>query len=261
MDRELFETIAEKYGDVASWAVWADAGIKPKSNMGNIEIFDLDKNPSLLGILKTNVVMVALNFSRPITCLESFKNFHDSSPSANDFKIRYAFKGTQFYGAYMTDIIKNLEMKDSKNVLELLKRSPDIVEANIRMFRQELADIRATEPIILAFGSATFELLKKNLNNNEYSKLVKLTHYSHQICKEEYKKEVEKQLPELTQTSITIRDNWHTSITSITNDILRMRRLLESEHRQELSESGYALKMLKGAAMELAEMIARLEKA
>ncbi len=43
---EIFETIKQKYGDVASWAVWEDVGVKPKSNMGHLNIFDFQKNPS-----------------------------------------------------------------------------------------------------------------------------------------------------------------------------------------------------------------------
>jgi hypothetical protein len=89
--------------------------------MGNMNIYDLHKNPDLLEILKNNVVMVGLNFSRPLLPTEPFKNFHDLSPYANDFKIRYAFRNTQFYGAYMTDIIKNLEMKSSNEVRSYLK--------------------------------------------------------------------------------------------------------------------------------------------
>ena len=49
---EIFETIKQKYGDVASWAVWEDVGAKPKSNMGHLNIFDLQKNPTLLEVLK-----------------------------------------------------------------------------------------------------------------------------------------------------------------------------------------------------------------
>lgn len=194
IDRQLFDSIAKKYGTVASWAVWKDAEQKPKSNMGNVDIFDLEKNPSLLATLQTSVIMVGLNLSRTLACSEYFKNFHDSNPYANDFKIRYAFKDTQYYGAYMTDIIKNLEMKESMKVTKLLKDRPDIVESNIQTFRQELADIQAQQPMILAFGSDTFELIQKNMTRNEYSKLVKLTHYSHQISKENYRKEVMQQI-------------------------------------------------------------------
>jgi hypothetical protein len=54
--------------------------------------------------------MVALNFSRTIEN-KAFVNFHDKRPQSQDYKIRYAFRNTEFYGAYMTDIIKGFEEK------------------------------------------------------------------------------------------------------------------------------------------------------
>jgi hypothetical protein len=138
--------------------------------------------------------MVGLNFSRPVLPTEPFKNFHDLNPSANDFKIRYAFKDTEFYGAYMTDVIKNLEMKDSHNVKALLKRNTNFIQENISMLREELSDLHAQKPILLAFGVDTYNLLKNNLKKDEYLRLIKLTHYSHQISKEHYKKEVFSQI-------------------------------------------------------------------
>jgi hypothetical protein len=190
----IYKTIMKNYGDVGSWAVWEEAGLKPKSNMGHLNIFDLDKNPNLLSVLKNNVVMVGLNFSRPLVPTEPFKNFHDLSPRANDFKIRYAFKDTEFYGAYMTDVIKNLEMVDSKDVKKHLKSNPHLIEQNIAFFREELKDLEASKPLILAFGVDTYNLLSSHLQGDEYSKLIKLTHYSHQISKEKYKEEILNQL-------------------------------------------------------------------
>ena len=55
-------------------------------------------------------------------------------------------------------------------------------------------DLKATAPVILAFGKDTHKLLSENLNKNEYSKLIKLTHYSHQIGKEAYKEVVLKEI-------------------------------------------------------------------
>ena len=112
------------------------------------------------------------------------------NPRANDFKIRYAFRDTEFYGAYMTDVIKNLEMKDSHDVKAHLKWNTHIVHENISMLREELSDLNTNKPILLAFGVDTYNLLNNNLRKNEYSKLIKLTHYSHQISKENYMKEV-----------------------------------------------------------------------
>jgi hypothetical protein len=66
ISKNIFEKIKTKYGDVASWAVWEDAGIKPKSNMGNLDIFDIQADPSLLEVLNNKVVMVGLIFSRSL---------------------------------------------------------------------------------------------------------------------------------------------------------------------------------------------------
>ena len=189
IDVEQFETIKRKHGGYASWAVWVDASEKPKSNMGDMSIF---KKSGVLGLLKKNVVMVGLNFSRPCSG-ESFGNFHDPKPMANDFKIRYAFKDSDYYGAYMTDIIKFLEEVDSKNAMKHLSEHPEITEKNLKIFREEMQDLIGTSgvkespPLILAFGRDTFKILSENLKKDEHSKLIKLTHYSHRISKEAYK--------------------------------------------------------------------------
>jgi hypothetical protein len=185
IDIQQFENIKQKHGSYASWAVWADASEKPKSNMGNVSHF---KNESVLSLLNNNVVMVGLNISRPVS--EPFTNFHDPNPRANDFKIRYAFKDSAYYGAYMTDIVKFLEEINSKNVMKYLRERPEIIENNLETFREEMQDLKATAPVVLAFGKETHKILSENLHKNEYRKLIKLTHYSHQIGKEAYKEAV-----------------------------------------------------------------------
>jgi hypothetical protein len=192
IDIQQFETIKQKHGRYASWAVWADASEKPKSNMGDVSHF---KNESVLSLLKNNIVMVGLNFSRPVSPVsEQFTNFHDPNPRANDFKIRYAFKDSPYWGAYMTDIIKCFEEVDSKRVMEHLKEHPETIQHNLRMFREEMHDLKATAPVILAFGKNAHKILSANLNKTEYFKLIKLTHYSHQIGKEAYKEAVFKEI-------------------------------------------------------------------
>jgi len=185
IDIQQFENIKQKRGSYASWAVWADASEKPKSNMGDVSHF---KDESVLSLLRNNVVMVGLNISRRVS--EPFINFHDPNPRANDFKIRYAFKDSEYYGAYMTDIIKFLEEINSKNVMKYLRERPEIIEKNLETFREEMQDLKATAPVVLAFGKETHKILSENLNKNEYCKLIKITHYSHQIGKEAYKEAV-----------------------------------------------------------------------
>lgn len=182
--KEHYILIRDKYGEFASWAVWANEDIKPKSNIGNMDIFDLDKNPTLLETLNPNIIMVGLNFSRAFEN-EAFVNFHDKRPQGQDYKIRYAFRGTEFYGAYMTDIIKNLEEKISRDVFQHLKNNKDFELRNIKIFEQEITDLKCSNPLIIAFGNITFEILSKHFGQKY--RIKKVMHYSQQISKENYK--------------------------------------------------------------------------
>jgi hypothetical protein len=184
-----YELIKKKHGNYASWAIWSPPGERPKSKTGDMSVFDMDENRDLLASLNPNIVMVALNFSRPVEP-EIFRNFHDGSPWANDFKIRYAFAGTPYYGAYMTDVIKNLPEVKSKKVMGHLKADPSIIQRNIEILRDEIMDLGVREPTILAFGKDTHELLARHLRADEYKDLVRVTHYSHQIGKEQYREKV-----------------------------------------------------------------------
>jgi len=191
---ELFNHIKESYGDVCSWALWDEAGEKPKSNMGNMDILDPGINPNLLDVLHTDIVMIGLNVSRDVNFDRPFRNFHDPSPDANDFKIRYAFQDTYYCGAYMTDLIKNTMIKSSRELLVYLRSNKLELQENIYNLQYELDDINASKPLILAFGQDTFNLLAKFLPRGNYSNLIKLTHYSHYISKEDYKENVLNQI-------------------------------------------------------------------
>lgn len=186
MDQEKWEKVKKKHGKYASWAIWAEASEKPKSNMGEMALFNEKLEKSLL---KSDVVMVGLNLSRFFP-EEPFRNFHDPSPHAQDYKIRYAFQETDYYGAYMTDIIKGVVEVDSKNIPKYLKENPSALEQSLKIFREELRDLGASSPLILAFGRITYQIIKDNLLPSEYRRLIRLTHYSHQISKEKYREKV-----------------------------------------------------------------------
>ncbi|MEO8573666.1 MAG: hypothetical protein ABI481_06825 [Pyrinomonadaceae bacterium] len=193
MDEKLYLEIARKYGACGSWAIWADVGVTPKSNVGDLTVFDHIKNSELLKRLNPNVVMVELNISRRVET--TFANFHDGSARSQDYKIRFAFKDTSFYGAYMTDIIKYLSYKDSREVVQYLKINPSVERENVSKSEDEMNDIGASDPLIIAFGNLAFNILDKYLGSRY--KIVKLTDYSHQIGKENYRKEVENILAQI----------------------------------------------------------------
>lgn len=189
--KEHYLEIANKYGEFASWAVWVNEDSKPKSNIGDMSVFDLEKNKHLLEILNPNVIMVGLNFSRTIE-KKTFVNFHDTRPQGQDYKIRYAFRNTEFYGAYMTDIIKDFEEKISGNVLKYLRTNKGFELKNISLFEQEIIDLKCSDPLIIGFGNITYKILNKHFGHK--FRIKKVMHYSQQISKENYKEHIWKTL-------------------------------------------------------------------
>ena len=166
---------------MASWAVWKSPNKDDLlSNMEVEDIFDLRKNPQILDQLQNNIVMVGYNFSIPLDKPPLFHNFHNYNGAnlnhmtlLNASKIRHAFTGTVYYGAYMTDIIKNYVESKSEKV------KPLDIDNYFRIFRNELKTLQSDKPTIIAFGGNVYRLLKKHLKPDEYSKLIQVTHYAH----------------------------------------------------------------------------------
>ena len=189
MDLEKFNFIKKEYGTCSSWAIWKEVGENPKSNMEDLSVLDPQQNPNLLSQLNPNVVFVGLNTSKDITDLEPFSNFHPTNPFANDYKTRYALKGTELWGGYMTDIIKKHEELHSLSVIKHLRKYPEVVDENIETFRKELKDLGTKNPTIIAFGNAAYSILTRHLKD-EY-KILKVYHYSYfRINKERYREHV-----------------------------------------------------------------------
>ena len=185
--REKFDFIKDKYGYYSSWAIWSDENEKPKSNIGDLSILDPDPNSDLLSQLKTEVILLGLNISRG-DIETPFANFHDKRPEATDFKIRYAFRDSPYWGGYMTDIIKDFDQKISSEVISYLKENRSFEEENIRVFRQELIDIGAVNPTLIAFGNDTFDILNRNFKDS--FRILKVPHYATYSSKETYREQV-----------------------------------------------------------------------
>jgi hypothetical protein len=172
--------------------VWAEPSGRPKSSIGDLSVLDPDRNSTLLQGLRNDIVMVALNLSRFHPA--SFANFHDPSSVAQDYKIRFAFSGTRYYGAYMTDLIKGVVMLESNKLMRHLAENPPLVSDNIQRLLEEFDDLKCAAPTLIAFGNDAYVLAAKHLPSSRYTRLVGVTHYSHYISKEEYRHRVLSQL-------------------------------------------------------------------
>jgi len=186
IDRAQFELIKMKYGHYASWAIWADEGEKPKDNVGDLSVFNIESNVGLLHQLNPGIILVGLNISRRIKF--PLANFHDARSQAMDYKIRYALKESPFWGAYMTDIIKDFEQKVSGKMMSYLRTDKLFEDKNVEIFCEEMKDLRIDNPTIVAFGRDAYAILNRNFKNK--FKIFKIPHYSNYTGKEKYREEV-----------------------------------------------------------------------
>jgi len=185
VDRAKFEFIKEKYGHWTSWAIWAEAGDAPKSNIGDLSIFSGD---NFLSQLNSEVILVGLNISRGDIKFP-LANFHDARSEATDYKIRYALKDTPFWGGYMTDIIKDFNEKESGKMMSYLRVNKEFEDKNVEIFYEELKDLGSVSPIIIAFGNDAYSILTRNFKD-QY-RVFKVPHYANYTSKERYREQVQ----------------------------------------------------------------------
>jgi hypothetical protein len=194
IDRENFNRIKERFGHYASWAVWGLPTGPPKSNMENLRVLDPDRNPGLLQVLRNDVVMLGLNISGPLPEPAPFRNFHYGGV-CHDYKTRYAFMDTPYWGAYMTDFIKDVPVKDSNALIRYLSANPSLVRRNVERLLAEFNDLKCDRPIILAFGNAAYDLFVKHFPRPRYSRPICLPHYSdYRLSKEVFRERVHRAL-------------------------------------------------------------------
>ncbi len=184
VSREKFDFIKEKYGHWTSWAIWAQTGDTPKSNVGDLSIFSGD---DFLTQLNSEVVLVGLNISRGDIKFP-LANFHDVRPEATDYKIRYALRDTPLWGGYMTDIIKDFNEKESGKMMAYLKQNKAFENNNVEIFRQELRDLGSKNPLIVAFGNDAHSILSRHFKS-QYQ-ILKIPHYANYTSKEKYREQV-----------------------------------------------------------------------
>ncbi|MEX2490477.1 MAG: hypothetical protein WD425_01815 [Nitrospirales bacterium] len=190
---EKFVEIRENFGHFASWAIWADEGANPKDNIDDLSVLNPYVNPRLLKMLHGNSILLGLNISRRIE--RPLGNFHDPRSMATDFKIRYAFKDTSYWGSYMTDIIKDFEERASGKMMSFLRSNKDFERENILKLREEIEVLGFSNPVLVAFGKDAEKIVKRNLCKE--FQIVGIPHYANYISKENYRAQVCGQLSKI----------------------------------------------------------------
>ena len=174
ISRDLFNKIRDKHGDHASWAVWNEPreGDERLSGGMDYRIFD-NVTDELLSQLNPEYVFLGLNWSKG--SVPTLMNFH--SVDGNIGKLRYAIRRSPFYGAYMTDIIKNYSEPNAKELMKYLRLNPQFEKENVRAFENEISILGTKDPVIIALGNNVYDILKRHGIIEQY-KVVKITHYS-----------------------------------------------------------------------------------
>ena len=168
IDKSVYDLMKEKHGDVASWAVWVPAGDTPGFVFVGLNLSSTHGDGARRGKVP-------------------WGNFHSGYRYQNDYKLRFALGGTQYWGSYITDLIKEYPEVDSGKVREYLKANPKVVEKNVESFVKEISHLGESH-VLVAIGGDVYDHLKKFLGDRY--RIAKIGHYADYQSKEKYREEV-----------------------------------------------------------------------
>ena len=194
--KENYVKLKEKYGNIASWAIWDDDDISGHDWCLNDD--ELMKN------IETKYVLVALNpyggknakrSKKQDKSLPWNQNFHTS---ANDCDLRDAIRGTSFWGSYITDLFKK-KPSEGQNSLEKKINENDEKEA-VDELEEEIALI-SDNVILIALGDKVFDYLNKYLSGPYIIR--KIRHFAYRFLDpKEYHDEIDDLTKRLDRKSI-----------------------------------------------------------
>lgn len=148
--------VMDKYKDKASWAIWNSAIGFNKESMRRE--------------LKYGCVLVALNASSSSD--GDWSSFHKTT---NDIRLKKALVGTEVWGCYITDLIKDKIESDSKAVLSDLSDNEDAKYINGLL--EELATLGNVH-FLIALGDEVYKRLINSSRINGNLKIIKIPHYA-----------------------------------------------------------------------------------
>ena len=187
IERDRYEQLKKESGKVSSWAIWRDPEKdKPASGIGDLSVFD---DPGILNRLQPEYIFVGLNAAAhddPNSA--DWAAFHSGdNRRQRDYKLRFALKGTEYWGAYITDAIKNVVETNSGTVVDMINKDPDLLEKSKAALRREL-DIIGGEPTLIAIGKDAYRILQSM--DLPVKNILQIPHYSAWGSKENYRAQV-----------------------------------------------------------------------
>ena len=166
MNKHLLQ-LKKDFGEFGSWALWDEnGGITSLINKRDFEI-----------LIKPSIVILGLNAS--IKLPNDWINFHSECQKFKKKKWGQEFtknladlimsdEFSILRGAYMTDIIKNIDFPESSKVIEEIKNNPKILSRSKEIFEKELnllLKISLTNKFkIICMGRDAFDILCRAWN-------------------------------------------------------------------------------------------------
>lgn len=143
--------------------------------------------------LNDSYIFVGLNpaaHDQAAQSIQPWGNFHSGDKKrSQDYKLRYALCGTEYWGAFITDVYPEIIDTDSNSTMKkvTLKGTEDSVKTILDIW--QLLGERAT---IVAIGNKAYSVLRKWLPTDIVLK--KIRHYSSRMNIDQYKETVLQQL-------------------------------------------------------------------
>ena len=213
ISQETYITLLNEFGFSSSWTAWsapANGNWKSKDSVSDMSLFtDADK---ITTVLNGNYIFAGLNPSvHDIAAYQvvAWDNFHSSDTKrSQDYKLRYALRGTKYWGSFITDVYSGIAEVNSNAAMRKVTESKTNESVEKILCIREILGGTAT---IVAIGNKAFSVLKKNLPSD--IELKKITHYSSYVNIEKYRDMVLQQLgeeiddrPEKTKNTFEIDD-------------------------------------------------------
>ncbi|BCT78093.1 hypothetical protein SCMU_39350 [Sinomonas cyclohexanicum] len=134
----------------ASWAVW------PRSERYSRTSDISFPSGDLAGVLHARSIVLGLNPGESAVERTPWQNFH-TGPRHNDHFLAEAFRDTPHWGAYMTDLLTQVNSKS-----KTLDLSEEIIVRDVGVLAEQLLVLEVDDPIFILIGARTAWAFKQH---------------------------------------------------------------------------------------------------